>query len=205
MTSQERKTLSEIRLRSIGIVLHDDLPPLQDEDYVIPRSAAEIAERVMILTYLNVSATDQSLRQQIMMFLIHEKLWNKVTEDEKQLLHKSRLSDEDLTTIFWRSESIWALLWAIQKIDTLELPQRSADLQAIFPLIPGFLESPSKFIQDAAIRDVSELMDQYDFLFRLNWALRQDPAAEGSAPVDEGVAHERFTALDWLLMGTDSY
>lgn len=199
MISADRKRNSEKILLSLGISLADDLPPIEEENAVTLRSAQEIAERIVILAYLNCVATDPSLRQQVMMFLIQERLWDKVTTQEKALFHKSPLTEDDRTVIFWRSESIWMLLWVINKIDHLDLPQQEANLHDIFPHLPGFFESTSDFIHTATLRSVSEILDQCDFIFRLNWALRE-PHLHGSAAMtlNQDIAYERYFAITWV-------
>lgn len=199
MTSVDRKRNSEKILLSLGISLGDDLPPIEEENAVTLRSAQEIAERIVVLAYLNCVATDPSLRQQVMMFLIQERLWEKTTTREKALFHKSPLPEDDLTVIFWRSESIWLLLWVINKIDNLDLPQQEANLHEIFPYLPGFFEATSDFINTATSRNISEILDQCDFIFRLNWALRE-PHLHGSATtaLNPGIAYERYFAITWV-------
>jgi hypothetical protein len=199
MTALERKDQSEKLLLSLGIVLNDILPPIEEEEAVSLRSASEIAERILILTYLNCVATDPTLQQPVMMFLIQEGIWDKATEVEKALFHKSPLSEEDVTVIMWRSESIWLLLWTINKIDQLSLPETEADLLQIFPYLPGFLEPTKNFIETAATRSVSEILDQCDFIFRLNWAFKENSELLTlTTALNAGIAHERYFAINWV-------
>ena len=199
MTAHERKVQSEKTLLSLGIVLIDDLPPIEEESEISLRPANEVAERILILTYLNCVATDSSLQQPVMMFLIHEGLWDKATDDEKALFHKSPLTEEDITMIMWRSESIWLMLWAIEKINHLALPDTEADLLQIFPYLPSFLEPTKSFIDTATTRSVSEILDQCDFIFRLNWAFKEhNGVLVSTTALSAGVAHERYFAINWV-------
>jgi hypothetical protein len=199
MTALQRKENTERILATYDLVLVDNLPVLEEEHTVILKPAQEIAQRILILTYLNCVATDQSLRQEVMMFLIRQKLWNHVTEEEKHLFHKTDLTEEELSTILWRGESIWILLWSINKVDELELPNEEVDLHAIFPLLPGFFETTDEFIRTASVRPTSEILDQADFVFRLNWALRE-ASLKGSPSTlfNESIAYERFFAINWV-------
>jgi hypothetical protein len=188
-------------LLSLGITLTDDLPPIESEDVLTFRSAEEVAERVLVLAYLNCVANDPSLQQQVMMFLIHERLWDKASKTEKALFHKTRLSEDERAKILWRTESIWMLLWIIQKVDEIDLPVNEADLYQIFPLLPSFFESTTEFRTSATFRDVAEILDQTDLMFRLNWALRQEGASENpsSQLFHPGVAYERYFSLSWVI------
>lgn len=198
MKSEQRKRNSEKLLASLGVRLRDELPAVEEENALVVRSAQDVAKRILILAYLNCVASDQSLRQQVMVFLIHEKLWDSASEEEKALFHKSRFTEEDLTVIFWRSEAIWALLWVINKVDMLDLPETEVDPYKIFQELPEFFESTEAFIQTAILRSVSEIFDHYDFIFRLNWALRQEQTST-SHVLDPGIVHERYVAVNWVV------
>lgn len=206
MTALERKQNSEKLLSTLGIALVDNLPPIEEEDTVTLRPPREVAERILILTYLNCVAADPSLRQHVMMFLIHEGLWDKASEEEKVLFHKTQLTEEDYTTIFCRSESIWLLLWAINKIDQLDLPEKEIDLHDIFPYLPGFLEPTGDFIHAATMRSVSEILDQSDLIFRLNWALREtDQQGSRLSTLNPGVAYERYFSITWVTQTREAW
>lgn len=199
MTSRDRKQKSEELLLSLGITLADDLPALEEENKVTLRGASEVAERVLILSYLNSAASDPSLRQQMMIFLIQEGLWDKTSVEEKALFHKMPLTEEDLSIMLWRTESIWLLLWVIRKIDSLDLPVKEASPHDIFPHLPGFLEPTADFIHTATMRNVSEILDQSDFIFRLNWAFRENQApGSDTLPLNHHIAYERYFALNWV-------
>lgn len=197
MTSYERKENSERILAQAGIALKENLPPLEEEDQLTFRTAEEVAQRILILTYLNCVANDPDLQQEVMMFLIREKLWDKATAEERDLFHKSPLSEDEVTLIVWRAESIWLLLWVINKVDTLDLPKHEVNLEDIFANLPGFFEPTGQFIKSSTRRPASDILDQYDLVFRVNWALKEDACPT----VNAGVAYERYFALNWAAGG----
>ncbi|HEY0743312.1 MAG TPA: DUF4272 domain-containing protein [Chryseosolibacter sp.] len=197
MTSLDRKANSQQILAKLGMELKHDLPPLEEEDQLTFRSSNEVAQRILILTYLNCVANDPSLKQEVMVFLIGEKLWDKATEEERQLFHKTPLSEDELTIILWRAEAIWLLLWVINKVDVLDVPAAEVNLHAIFANLPGFFEPTHQFIASATRRPASAILDQYDLMFRLTWALK-----ENNVPgMNPGVAFERYFALNWVAGG----
>jgi hypothetical protein len=196
MTSHQRKENSEKRIAAVGISSADTLPVIDEAMVTSIKSPQKVAERILILTYLNCIASDPGLRQEVMMFLIREKLWDEVTAEEKTLFHNPRLSEHDIDNIFWRKESIWMLLWAIGEVDDVALPDQEVDLYEIFPLLPGFFEPTLPFIQQAVLRSRDTILNEQDFYFRLNWALRQQPDVD--TPLIHGVVHERDLALSWL-------
>lgn len=205
MTSTERKINAEKRLASLGIVLVDNLPPIEDDDINF-KTAQQIAKRILIFSYLNCVAFDPSLQQEVMMFLIREKLWDEVSEQEKTLFHKPKLSENEAAEIQWRAESIWLMLWAINKVQTLELPSRTVDVQDIFALLPGFFERTNDFIDNAKSRVHNEILDEADFTFRLNWAIREAGMNNRTiSGIDEFVAYERYVSLNWITGVVDRW
>jgi hypothetical protein len=206
MTALERKHHSEKLLSSLGITLTDNLPPIEEENSVTLRSPKEVAERILILSYLSCVATDPSLQQPVMVFLIHEGLWDKATGEEKALFHKTPFTEDDLNIIFSRTESIWMLLWVINKLDQLDLPTTEAHLNYIFPHLPGFLEPTADFIEYATMRSVSEILDQSDFILRFYWALKE-AAARGSETLtfSTHIAYERYFSLNWVTRPTEAW
>lgn len=156
------------------------------------RSPKEVAQRIVILSYLSCVATDPSLRQHVMKYLIDEGLWDKTSDDEKALFHKTPFTEDDLTIVFSRTESIWILLWVINTVDQLNLPETEAQLHDIFPRLPGFLEPTAGFIENATMRSVSEILDQCDFIFRFYWALKEaDSRGSDTLTSNAHIAFER--------------
>ena len=200
MTASERKVSSVKKLASLGIALTDDLPALEEEAHVQPKTAQQIAKRILILSYLNCVVYDPSLQQEVMRFMIHERLWDEVTAQEKALVHKPKLSEQEIAEIQWRSESIWLMLWALNKVKNLDLPKNEVNTEEIFSLIPGFFENTSDYISTAKLRPRSDILDEADFAFRLNWALRESAQRNQTlVGINEGVARERYISLNWIL------
>jgi hypothetical protein len=206
VTSTERKLNSERKLASLGIVLIDNLPPIEDEHDVNLKTAQQIAKRILILSYLNCVTFDPSLQQEVMMFLIRERLWGDASVREKAFFHKPTLSEDEAAEIQWRAESIWLMLWAINKVDTLELPSGEVKPEDIFPFLPGFFENTDDFIYTAKTRIHSEVLDEADFTFRLNWTIREASVRKQAIPgINESVAYERYLALSWITGLTDQW
>jgi hypothetical protein len=199
MTALERKQNSEKVLETLGIHILDELPPWEEEDNIKLRTPREIAQRILVLSYLNCVAADSDLRDPVISLLRQENLWDHVSEEEKKLLDKTELTDAEIAIIQWRGESIWMLLWIINQVDHLDLPIAEVDTHAIFERLPAFMQSTSDFINAATIRSVSEILDQSDLIFRLNWALRQvHTNGSDELALNPGIAYERYFAINWV-------
>lgn len=205
MTALERKEKTETLLKELGIPYIDHLPTVEEESEVRLRTSQEIAKRILILVYLNYAAEENS-KQDIIDFLKTERLWDSVSLEEKILFEKSKLTDQDRINISWRSESIWALLWTINKVDDLDLPTDEVDISDIVDRLPKFMSNPDDFIKSSTLRSASEILDQSDLIYRLHWATRQSQLNNASdLNLDPGIVYERHYAINWVTYYADNW
>jgi len=194
MTALERKQQTETFLKTLGIPVYDELPVIEEENDVHVRSVQEIAARIMILAYLNCIAIQEELQPVLLDYLKTQGLWVKVSAQEKILFEKPDLTEEEKDLIASRAESIWVLLWAINKVDRLTLPTKEVDVDILFPLLPPFMEDAMEYITAASIRSTSDILNEADFIFRLYWTMSKNPL-EG---LNDRIAFERFFAINWI-------
>ncbi len=200
MTASERKKHTEDFLRSHGLPVFDNLPPLEEENDITLKTPREIAERILMLSYLNCTAFDPELRNRITGFLKEEGLWGKISPKEKLLFEKSEFNDDDITIIAWRAESIWMLLWSINKSDHLNFPPEEVNFNSIFKHLPPFLNSTEDFVTSATLRPATEILDQADLLFRLNWIFYQAQSNNlNITEFNDGIILERYFAINWVI------
>lgn len=141
----KRKRESEKLLKSLDIPYLEDLPLIEEAHEVKLRTAAEIAERMLILTYLNYRKDVPEQKEELIKFLRSHSLWEKVSPKEKEQFLKEELTHQEIINISWRSEAIWLLLWAIKKVDKLELPIEQVQVKEILARLPDLLEDPEVF------------------------------------------------------------
>ena len=199
MTAQERKEKTEIYLKGLDIPFNFGLPLIEEESDAIIRSAADIAKRIFILVYLGVYSEDGD-RNEIIEFFKSEELWGSVSECEKKLLLKKKLTEKDKINISWRSEGIYLMLWAINKIDNLALPIEQCDIGEMLDLLPISFDSTYDFIQNACIRTTEEILDKSDLIYRIHWATREAESNDEEIPgsVDTGIIEEWHYAINWI-------
>lgn len=207
MTATERKENTEHILRSLGITLIDQLPPLEEESAIRLRTPQEIAKRILILTYLNCIVEADHLKQDVILFLKKEGLWESVTAQEKAWFEKKELTEQEVTQILWRGEAIWFMLWTLHKTDTMALPVSDTNITNAIPLLPPFMQDPAEFINTATIRSTAEILDQADLTFRLLWALREADlnSSAHELPLNAGVVHERYNAINWITLVNEQW
>jgi hypothetical protein len=207
MTQQERANRTEKILRELNIPINPSLPLMEDESEIQVRKASDIAKRILILTYLNIIADDEVAKLEIIEFLKNESLWDFLSGEEKSLLAKEKLTIKDKINISWRSEAIWTLLWAIKKVDILQLPTEECNVADILNLQPSFFEPTNEFIYTAHIRESSEILDMSDFIYRLHWAVRDSELKGQDIPngMNAGVIYERHYAINWITCYEDDW
>ena len=112
MTAQERKIKTEHYLKGIDIPINPLLPVIEEEREVQIRNSKEIIERILVLTYLGVFADSPTKgdKDEVINFLKTERLWEAVSEYEKTLFSKKKLTEKDTINISWKTECIYILL-----------------------------------------------------------------------------------------------
>ncbi|HEY2581238.1 MAG TPA: DUF4272 domain-containing protein [Mucilaginibacter sp.] len=209
MTAQERKNKTEAFLFEHNIPFNAWLPVIEEEHEVMIREAKDIAKRVLILTYLNMVAEtgDKGEKDEIIEFLQREQLWADVSEGEKKLFLKNKLTQKESVDISWRSECIYLLLWVINKKDKVGLPTDQCVISDLLRLLPGFLESTADFINSASKRTTPEILDMSDLLYRLHWAVRDASINHKDIPgnIEESVIQEWHYAINWVTYYEDDW
>ncbi len=206
-SAELRKQQTEKLLKKLNVPFIDHLPLIEEEDEVKIRTAQEIAERILILTYLNYILEVPEEKEKVINFLESNNLWNKVSNEEKVLFKKSDLTEQESINISWRSEAIWILLWALNKVDNLELPIDQANINEIVSKLPNFLSDPTDFIENAEVRPTSEILDISDLTYRLHWAARNAYFNNQPMPanLNLSIIIERHYAINWVTYYADDW
>ena len=199
MKAEERKLLSESQLKKLKVPIISELPLLEEEAEAKLRDPKDVAQRILILTYLNVASEDEASKEEIVGFLKNKRLWDAVSPKEKKLFEKPRLSEIESLSIAWQAEAVKCLLWSIQKINNLDLPFEEADINHLLDNLPEFLSDPYEFIQDAELRPTSEILEMSDFLYRLHSSILEiDENKLESLKINFNIVYERHYAINWL-------
>ena len=205
MTALERKHRTEKLLKYLDIPFIDHLPLIEEENEVQIRSAQDIAKRLLILTYLCYVGEVPDATSDVITFLKSEKLWDNVSADERELFQKE-LTDKEKVNISWRTEAIWLLLWAINKVDKLELPQNEVSIPDILECLPKIMASTKDFIESATIRTTSDILDVSDLTYRLHWATRNAELNNSrTTDLNSSIVSERHYAINWVTFYMDNW
>jgi|SRR5690242_2897195 len=206
MTAQERKDKTQRLLKQLDIPFNCNLPVIEEENDAIIRDAADIARRIIIVTYLCLYGDDGN-KNEITDFLKSEELWRFVSDDEKILFSKPELTEKDKINISWQSERIYIMLWTINKVNELGLPIDQCNVGEMLKLLPEFFQSTKEFISSSTSRTTLEILDASDLIYRLHWAARQADLEEKEIPGDIslGIVQEWHYAINWITFYDENW
>lgn len=198
---QLRKEKNEKILEENSIKINRNLPCIESEEETTLRTPKEIAQRISALAVVNLVAFNSIDPEEATEYLQNYNLWDFTTENEKEFL--TNPTDEKKANESWKCEGIWVLMWALNKIETLDFPDEFCDLENIDPdnYPVGQDKDPNIFIDSiVSIRSKCEILDANDLYYRFNWAC-VDERINGREieGINPGIVYERQYALNWLI------
>ena len=172
----------------------EDIEDIED----VPRTAEEIARRVLVLSAVITSAYGAST-EQIMDWLCRERLQEELTAQEREFLC-GRSTEQDRINFTWRVEALQVLLWCINKIDTLSPISAQCDTEVLKRAIVFPPNPTSDFISSASLRDESTVFDESERVYQAHWRVRDAELHSRKIPkgIDPGVVYERHYAFNWV-------
>lgn len=192
---------------SIGINTADFLPPAENYGEPFKRTAREVAVRAIILHA--VAAAGYGIdRKSIIEWLKNQDLWSHVSPREQEFLLSNKprkLLEEDRKGAQWLQEAQWALLWTIQKVESLGLPTKTCDtIRIVDEIMPGLGDDIEAFISSAELRPAPELHAEDDRVSKLYSSAHQ-ASQRDEMPEDlvYGVLFQRHYAFQWVRGGDE--
>jgi hypothetical protein len=192
---------------SHGIDTQDVLPPIEDYDEPYKQTAEVIAVRSIILHA--VSAVGHGVhREPIVEWFKNQSIWDQVSPREQNFLLSQkprRLLEEDRRAARWLQEAQWALLWTIQKVESIGLPIKTCDTTRLAKeIMPELGYEIQPFISSAKLRPAPTIRAEDDRIYRL-YREAQQAYESNEAPDDlvYGVLFQRNYAFEWLRSGDD--
>jgi hypothetical protein len=191
-----RKEASERWLTAQGVHINPNLPSVVSEEEVSLRSVDEIVNRVYAL--LVTAGKGDKVPPEQLEEIIKAKQITELTPQERYIQSTKELSDQERAYATWRYESLYVLLWALEKTDDLIYPK---DICPVQQLIEQILKpSRSEFEATANLKPTKVILDQLDRVYRMNWAC-VEARLKGEAPsgnINPSIIYERHYALNWL-------
>jgi Domain of unknown function (DUF4272) len=168
--SVARKSRTEEYLRSLGVPINPHLPRVEDESDTRLRPSIEVAKRSVALYSVSAVGFGASSERAIK-WLQNEELWDTVSPQEQAFLLQANPPQQDISNASWRVEALWTLLWCLGKVDSLGFPPDTCNVDLVQELMPPPDTSCEQYIRSAAIRPLSDVLDETDRIYRIHWAV----------------------------------
>jgi hypothetical protein len=196
-------------LKQQGVPYFEQLPLMESEEEVVPRSAEEIAARAIACLLTIQIACDmaeeygdiEESRKLFGGFLERFGVRDKLTDKEKVFFDPKQIPDkQDVMNMTWRYEAYWALLWALGLLERLDYPDDTCDCRVAITTV-GDRDNFADFMKNVKLRSMSEILDELDLLYRYHWACVDAQINERPAPakLHGGVVRERRHGLEWII------
>ncbi|WP_414659876.1 DUF4272 domain-containing protein [Acinetobacter courvalinii] len=203
---QQRKQESILKLKAKAIPYIDWLPHIESSDDVIQRSAERIAKRaiaclliIQVACDLDQDQFDQETEDFIVDLLNKFEVIDELTVKEKNILNRNA-SQQEIVNMIWKYEAYWVLLWALGIIEELKYPDEIADCDFAIQVVSG-CDSLQEFMQQVKLRNIEEILDEADLIYRYDWACVDARLKHQHAPanLNASIVLERHGALNWLI------
>ena len=192
----KRKEKSEAFLEVKGIKTNKNLPCVTSSEDVELRTLKEVIDRAYAL--LIVAVKGEGIEQEHLVKTVGAKKIDSLSSKENQIYQAESLDDQERAYATWRYESLYTILWALGKMEELKYPSEICDVQAIVGKI--FQPSREEFEGSVKLRSESEILDELDKTYRMNWACvdARITSQEVSGNINPSVVYERHYSLNWL-------
>ena len=211
-TPQQRKeqSIEMLKLRDIPYI--DWLPVIESVEEVEVRSAESIAQRAIACLWIIQVACDidngkydDEIKGFILNILTKMQVMGALTEQEMAILHED-VSQQDVINMVWKYEAYWVLLWALGIVEKLNYPENIVDCDFAIQAVVS-VKTFEEFMAKVKLRDIEEILDQADLIYRYDWACVSARLNQEQAPaqLNSAVVVERHGALNWLIQSESDW
>ena len=135
-------------------------------------------------------------------YIDENQLTEHLSEVEKFILKQSQetISEQNKLSLHWYLESLWALIWVMNKFGELDFPYPIPD--DMIDYCPNLQkeEGPEKLTKDIKIRSFEEIYKMRDVYYRAMWSCRHYQLKnEPHENFNMSIIMERRRALSWCL------
>ncbi len=205
--AEKRKQRSIAILKEQNVPYFEGLPCIETKDSCLIRTKEDIAKRAIATIVVIQLACDvqngtddlEGIKDFVVEVLERFDVMAELTDKEKKILTLD-VSSEELINMIWKYEAYWPLLWALGLVEELDFPSSICDCDYAAKVV--FLEKDFEtFMSKVNLRDIDEILDEADLIFRYDWACVDARIKGKMAPanMDNSVVLERHKGLNWLI------
>jgi hypothetical protein len=199
-----KKKKLETRLINYGIKNHriSHLPYLDHSNEKF-QTEYDSGCRMMILYAISFAVHNLDERDNIILWFKEEKIWDKVSPNEKDFLTDSNPDENTLMNLSWRIESALTLGWCLKKVKSL--PRLDNDnnetvIEEFQQNVPEIGDSLMLFLTELEYRDFNEIYEE-NLLNELATTYFRDLMFNGKkdeTKINRFTSFERHQVLNWL-------
>ncbi|MDQ0360691.1 DUF4272 domain-containing protein [Breznakia pachnodae] len=205
ISAESRKQKSIEKLNELDIPYIEHLPVIETSDSFEARTVEEVVRRAAASFFTIQHACDimaeTDVEQSKEFFLSMLDKWglmDDLTNKEKAIFDGTS-SNQDAINMVWKYEANYPLLWYLGLIDELDVPNHICDTNTVIQIFQNNA-SVEELCKASTLRDVEELLDEADLIYRYNWACVDHRVNQNKDPnLDPGVVYERHWGLNWLI------
>src|SRR6478736_2760510 len=121
------------------------------------------------------------------------------TPAEWEFVDNNAQTNDEKNKYLWRYEDLRVLMWALGYDDEMDRPDRTCDVRKTVSYLSN--RNLERFIADAKLRSISELLDEADLMYRYYGAVEDAKRRGLKTPggLDRTVVKERHAILSWLV------
>ena len=191
MNAQDIKLATEGRLRTLGVMVNEYLPTIEEPAGLKPRLARDVSARACVLSH--VIGVGYGRSGKVMLeWLMEAKLTGDLTPREKAFLMQRKYSDQDRAWAAWQYAAAHGCAWALGLEGMKPLGKCPDTLASHFPSRRGVDSG-------ADLGTFTEIYAEADLYYRLHWAARQARLDGSEFPLPEFEIQLRRQSLDWIV------
>lgn len=181
-------------LQSVGYFVSPNLPLLDSEKSIKPRSVDEVCQRVESLAYIVMKCRGVNIK-------IPPQKEQFLTTSERNFIQKAtnRVTNNDIIHFSWLNEALAVLLWTLGFVELDLFEEIKPDL---CKLVSNFKDL-KHMNEKSQPRTLSQIMDLFDFYFRAHWVASNQRlnglTADMPDVLNEKFIVERRRALGWVV------
>ena len=205
-TSEERRQISNAKIKKQGIACLEQLPCVEDSSQVQLKSQETICRRAAacllaiqlacdIAENNDVGESREMCLKLLRDFGVEEELL-----DKEKRLFDGDFGQQDVIDVAWSYEAYWALVWALGLVRDISAADKICDCKKAITLV-GCCSTLEEFRKSCRMRDVEEILDMLDLYYRYHWATTEKRIRPETpiGKLNPDVVMERRKGLEWLI------
>jgi hypothetical protein len=198
LSSESIRARSIQVVKGLGLIPPDQLPLSNERK--IEKSSAEVANRLACLNAV-VAVCFGCPPWIARAWIGNNQLEGSLTGGERSFLDCESPDESSCQQNELLLESIWALLWALGHVPTLDYGQYCGEnLKSLAPQVGDKNQSAIEFSKEAELRCPEDIIQAEDLAYCLDWFAKQaERSGKSDLPVRAYVIRKRRHALSWIL------